>query len=280
MEKKYRKDYYHANKERIHAKNKAWREANSEKVRELHRQWRIANEGRIYKTRNGYVKYVGFNHPACAANGLTGYHRILLWDMLGGKDTECHWCGKHVSWNSDDWYTRLVTDHVNTVKDDNRPENIVASCNLCNVTREGGQKPKVSKYAGQACAFEICDRPAAIRFKGSKEVYCHAHYNQLYLGMELAPIVEKKRTPFISDTHKHCINCEQTKPWSDFYIRNGKPKGVCKRCEIERITAAKAKRLATAEPCSVKDCNKPMSVKGMCNTHYHRAWYASRGGSE
>ena len=56
-------------------------------------------------------------------------HRMIFFDAFGGGDHNCHWCGEKVSFED------MHVDHVNAVKDDNRIENLVASCPPCNKQR-------------------------------------------------------------------------------------------------------------------------------------------------
>lgn len=267
----YSSEYYKKNKEAVAAKQKKYREENREAIREYQKQWRTDNEGHTYESPDGYVKYIGYAHPATNASGITSEHRIVLWDKLGGKDANCHWCEKPLSWAKT--YPEdgaMVTDHVNTVKNDNRPENLVPSCALCNITREGGQNRKPSPNADRACgAVDGCDRRGATHSHSNPDLWvCMPHYMQDWAGKEFTPLRTYYPRGGVSETEKECVVCDTWKPHSEFYWRNGKPKGVCKKCEIKRATEAKRKRLAMGEPCSVDGCATPALVKGMCQAHY------------
>jgi 5-methylcytosine-specific restriction endonuclease McrA len=56
-------------------------------------------------------------------------HRVVVYDRNGGIAGSCFWCGVALVWST------LVVDHLNEVKADNRPENLVVSCNDCNRAR-------------------------------------------------------------------------------------------------------------------------------------------------
>ncbi len=118
---------------------KQWRESNSDRMPAIHREWREANEGHVYKdTSTGYEIYVGYQHPGALSCGITRYHRIVLWDKIGPGVHACHWCGKDVYWEhsfTTDWHTTLVVDHVDWDKNNNDPDNLVPSCNDCNVSK-------------------------------------------------------------------------------------------------------------------------------------------------
>lgn len=179
------KEYYESNRDRFLAKNKAWRAANLEKHNESQRAWRQANEGRTYlDVSSGYVNYVGFEHPACNPSGVTRQHRLILWDKLQGEDSPCHWCGRQLFWSKKAPFEpdALCADHLNTIKDDNRTENLVPSCRVCNLTREGGQRERVRTKNLDGCKASSCDREAV-----ALEM-CAVHYMQSLKGRELTPI--------------------------------------------------------------------------------------------
>lgn len=190
-ESKSEEDYYNTSKSHtgktgrcktcIDEQNKQWREANKDKALEVQANWRRNNEGHTYvEPKTGYVKYIGYEHPAAADSGITGYHRIVLWEKLRGQNVECHWgCGTLLDWNKSypEHRDALVTDHLNGIRDDNRPENLVASCASCNASVS-----RMARKVNKECTFEGCDRAV------SAQGLCKAHYMQKWLGMEMAPI--------------------------------------------------------------------------------------------
>lgn len=56
-------------------------------------------------------------------------HRRVFHDHHGEGPFECHWCSTPVTWDD------MHVDHLNAVKHDNRPDNLVASCPACNKAR-------------------------------------------------------------------------------------------------------------------------------------------------
>lgn len=85
-------------------------------------------------TRHGYVMLQKAGHPLASKNGFVFAHRAVLFEKVGPDDQSCHWCGRRVSW----WLTwpkdesALVVDHLDGVKVNNAPTNLVPSCNRCN----------------------------------------------------------------------------------------------------------------------------------------------------
>lgn len=240
----YAREYYENNKDEILAKNKEWRKANPEIVAAAQRRWKEANEGHTYEDPSGYVNYVGYNHPIANPSGLTRYHRVVLWDKLGGKDAKCHWdCGKQLSWALKHPHPNaMVVDHVNAVKNDNRPENLVPSCQSCNSKRadhSGREKTITGK-----CQLEYCDRDAKTHSKNHPNLMvCGTHYLQDYLTGEFKPIGSYVARQ-VSETHRSCIYCEEIKPNEDFYMRTNRKgyQNSCKKCQIERAKARKAEK--------------------------------------
>lgn len=56
-------------------------------------------------------------------------HRKVLFESIGIGPFKCHWCKKTVTKKT------MHTDHLNEVRDDNDPRNIVPSCAICNQAR-------------------------------------------------------------------------------------------------------------------------------------------------
>lgn len=94
--------------------------------------WRIRQGVRKPLRHAGYVYISSPDHPLVGKSGMAGEHRLLLYDKLGSGPQTCYWCASQVTWSGDN---PLVVDHLNDVKHDNRPENLVPSCNGCNRAR-------------------------------------------------------------------------------------------------------------------------------------------------
>lgn len=87
----------------------------------------------------GYVYVIRAGHPLSAGvvNKYVAEHRIVLFDAIGPGTHPCHWCSKPVRWDGR-WpkdLDALVVDHLDDVKGNNDRDNLVASCNPCNVAR-------------------------------------------------------------------------------------------------------------------------------------------------
>lgn len=68
-------------------------------------------------------------HPV-AKNGQAYEHRAVLFDKIGPGVHDCHWCGKAV-----EWFVDLTVDHLDCVKGNNDPGNLVPCCAGCNRRR-------------------------------------------------------------------------------------------------------------------------------------------------
>ena len=163
--------------------DRRWREKNKERFEQVREEWRIKHEGYTYvDNASGYVIYVGFNHPVATPKGLTRHHRMILWDKLNGKDADCAYCGKHLYWSKRAPYDRdaMTVDHVNSVRHDNREENLVPCCASCNTRRAMNNRDKKPK---EECTFEGCTKD-----RQGLGALCATHAMQKYLGKELTPI--------------------------------------------------------------------------------------------
>jgi hypothetical protein len=92
----------------------------------------MANQG------NDYVKVWAPDHPLCDSRGALWQHRVVLFEAIGPGPHPCHWCGRELTWRArrgtpprvDD----LVVDHLDGDRANNARENLVASCQPCNVS--------------------------------------------------------------------------------------------------------------------------------------------------
>lgn len=89
-----------------------------------------------YQGTSRYVSVtVGPDHPLAPPSRPWIYeHRKVLYEAIGPGPHPCHWCGAMVNW-MDPIESKIEVDHLNQVRDDNRPENLVASCKSCNAAR-------------------------------------------------------------------------------------------------------------------------------------------------
>lgn len=79
---------------------------------------------------HGYRVVTRKDHILSPPSGRVGVHRIVLFDRIGFGPHKCHWCSEALSWGSS-----LVVDHLDFNRANNDPNNLVPSCNACNVRR-------------------------------------------------------------------------------------------------------------------------------------------------
>ena len=89
-----------------------------------------------YYLSKGYIVLTGQQeHPLGDKNGHLTKHRKVLFDAIGPGDHECHWCGKLVNWDTEDYNLKLHVDHLDEDKLNNNLDNLVPSCFVCNIKR-------------------------------------------------------------------------------------------------------------------------------------------------
>lgn len=86
--------------------------------------------GRHWSHSAGYVLLGNPAHPLADQQGAIYEHRMVLYARIGAGVHGCHWCQTPVEWMVD-----LEADHLNSIRDDNRSENLVPSCHACNTRR-------------------------------------------------------------------------------------------------------------------------------------------------
>lgn len=78
----------------------------------------------------GYVSVrVGLEHPLSDRQGWTYEHRLVAYSKYGPEAHFCHWCGTSITWANN------VVDHLDEVKANNDPDNLVSCCSRCNLAR-------------------------------------------------------------------------------------------------------------------------------------------------
>lgn len=98
-----------------------------------------------YVNRSGYISVVDRGHPLADRSGQVLEHRRVLYAKYGPSCPPCHWCGRTLTWD------QMRGDHVDGVPANNAPDNLVPSCNTCNVFR------------GNALAFAGSALPGALK---------------------------------------------------------------------------------------------------------------------
>ena len=88
-------------------------------------------------TSAGYVRIKEPNHCLSDSTGSVYEHRFVYFEGNGKGPFLCYWCGESVSWDT------MHVDHLDDIKKNNEPDNLVASCPECNQAR-GRNKMKMS----------------------------------------------------------------------------------------------------------------------------------------
>lgn len=133
--------------------SRLWRTRNTTKTRKYNLAYNLKHEGDTYITGNGYMFYVGFNHPACSETGLTYMHRIVMWDKLAGKDVPCTDCGGMLYWGLPFTHpSALAVDHVDENRQNNDALNLEPVHKGCNTSRAAKNRAKRKAIAAEVAA--------------------------------------------------------------------------------------------------------------------------------
>lgn len=118
-------------------------EAQSKRSADHLRRMSEANRGKyrgqpVTEPRGDYVQLATQHGHALARGGRLQEHRKVLYDLIGPGPHPCHWrdvysCGKDAL----EWGGRggIFVDHLDGDTHNNSPENLVPSCNGCNIRR-------------------------------------------------------------------------------------------------------------------------------------------------
>jgi ribonuclease HI len=88
------------------------------------------------KQANEYVprKYEP-THWLADGRGRLFPHRKALSNKIGRDPHRCRWCGRRLTWKDESPACRTETDHLDGIKYNNHPGNLVPSCHECNFER-------------------------------------------------------------------------------------------------------------------------------------------------
>jgi hypothetical protein len=106
---------------------------------------------------------VGLDHPLRdkPANRIR-LHRHVLYEKIGPGEHPCHWCGSMLKWKNGMGLGAIFVDHVDGVKGNNTPENLVPSCTACNTQRSSFMR-WVEKHMTDPFLIQIMRRVGTIK---------------------------------------------------------------------------------------------------------------------
>lgn len=139
------------------------------------RFWRNGTTEIVLKRKDRLVHSAGYillskpDHPLADSSGYVYEHRFVFYERSGDGPFQCHWCPAIVTWDD------LHIDHLDESKDNNAPNNLVASCPVCNQKRgyekckETWRKKHGVEYNGkiytmnELAAISPVSRPSLVR---------------------------------------------------------------------------------------------------------------------
>lgn len=65
-------------------------------------------------------------------------HRLVMFDINGYGPYNCNWCNKSLTWSE------MEVDHLDEIKSNNQPTNLVSSCRSCNSKRGQNKRRRVA----------------------------------------------------------------------------------------------------------------------------------------
>jgi hypothetical protein len=82
--------------------------------------------------KDGYVLRYAPWHQLSMTSGYVLEHRYQAHEKYGAGDQKCHWCDTALTWKT------VEVDHLDWVRGNNDPANLVTACKVCNNTRKTG----------------------------------------------------------------------------------------------------------------------------------------------
>lgn len=95
----------------------------------------ISKRKKVIKTRYRTL-HVDKDHPLICNGEVLPEHRVILWEKIGPGSHVCHHCQQSVTWMvgvGPSVPGALVVDHLDRNSLNNDPDNLVPSCQPCNL---------------------------------------------------------------------------------------------------------------------------------------------------
>ena len=106
---------------------------------------------------DGYLVGYAPDHPLSTTSGNVLDHRRVAYNKYGEGPHPCHWCSVVLEWRV------IQVDHLDWVRDNNHPDNLVVSCQPCNNGRQQRCASPQDIEASKRLSSKL--RQLAVRFR-------------------------------------------------------------------------------------------------------------------
>lgn len=149
-------------------------------------------------------------HPLARTGGRIRRSRFVLYEKLEGLAGDCFWCGAALNWAT------LCADHLDSIIENDTPENLVGSCRGCNANRSDGTD--YGRRRPKQCLKCFCFFTGGSHHKQQR--YCSEKCAQLSRPKRGSTALHGTRSRYVYGCRCKECKTENLRKWREWYRKS------------------------------------------------------------